>query len=111
MNQRWSFFSALGRLEGLPIVIVLLVLYGALMLSAPTVFLRWPPLIYMSFLETVPPELFVALGLTLVITAGEIDLSFPALIAFAWVAFSWRSSLAPVVGGRFCTCVCLAVEH
>ncbi len=33
--------------------------------------------IYMSFLQTVPPVLVCALGLTLVITAGEIDLSFP----------------------------------
>src|SRR5258708_6916381 len=108
MNQRWSFFSALGRLEGLPIVIVLLVLYGALMLSAPTVFLRWPPLIYMSFLETVPPELIVALGLTLVITAGEIDLSFPAVIAFAGLAFSWAYRLDPVWGAWFGIVLALA---
>src|SRR5262249_55566580 len=88
--------SSLGRVEGLPIIIVLLVLYAALIATAPTVFTQ--PLIYMSFLETVPPELIVALGLTLVITAGEIDLSFPAIIAFAGLAFTWGYKLDPVWG-------------
>ena len=45
--------------------------------------------IYMSFLQTVPPVLILALGLTLVITAGEMDLSFPAVVAFAGFAFAW----------------------
>jgi simple sugar transport system permease protein len=87
MKGRTALISVLGRVEGLPIAIVLLVLYGALMLAAPTVFTQ--PLIYMSFLETVPKELIVALGLTLVITAGEIDLSFPAIIAFSGFAYTW----------------------
>ncbi len=43
------------------------------------------------------------LGLTFVITAGEIDLSFPAIVAFsgfvfAWVFKNWDSPLAPWVG-------------
>jgi simple sugar transport system permease protein len=87
MKPRGSFFSSLGRIEGLPIIIVLVVLYATLIMSAPTVFLK--PGIYMSFLETVPPVLIVALGLTLVITAGEIDLSFPAVVALSGFAFSW----------------------
>jgi simple sugar transport system permease protein len=66
---------------------VLAVLYIVLILSAPTVFTKTG--IYMSFFETVPPVLIVGLGLTLVITAGEIDLSFPAVIAFSGLAFSW----------------------
>ncbi len=86
MKQRTSFFSSLGKIEGLPIAIVLVLLYGALILSAPNVFTK--PGIYMSFLETVPKSLIVGLGLTLVITAGEIDLSFPAVIAFSGWAFS-----------------------
>lgn len=82
-----SLLKFLGTLEGLPIALVLLVLYIVLILAAPTVFLH--SLIYMSFLETVPPTLIVALGLTLVITAGEIDLSFPAVVALSGFAFSW----------------------
>jgi simple sugar transport system permease protein len=64
------------RIEGLPIVAVLLALVGAFMLAAPEVFLGYR--IYMSFLASVPPLLVLALGLTLVIAAGEIDLSFPS---------------------------------
>ena len=72
------------RIEGLPIVAVLLVLVGAFMLAAPEVFLGYQ--IYMSFLATVPPLLVIAVALTLVIAAGEIDLSFPSVIALSgWV--------------------------
>jgi simple sugar transport system permease protein len=72
------------RFEGLPIVAVLLVLVVAFMIAAPEVFLGYR--IYMSFLSTVPPLLVLAVALTLVIAAGEIDLSFPSIIALAgWV--------------------------
>lgn len=87
MKQQRPFIAFLSHLEGLPIALVLLVLYIVLMIAAPTVFLQ--PLIYLSFLETVPPTLIAALGLTLVITAGEIDLSFPAVVALSGFAFSW----------------------
>ena len=66
---------------------VLVLLYGAFLITAPSVFTH--PLIYMSFLQTVPPLLVLGLGLTLVITAGEIDLSFPAVVALSGFAFSW----------------------
>jgi simple sugar transport system permease protein len=72
------------RIEGLPIVAVLLALVAAFMVAAPEVFLGYR--IYMSFLATVPPLLVLAVGLTLVIAAGEIDLSFPSIIALSgWV--------------------------
>jgi simple sugar transport system permease protein len=73
--------GGLARVEGLPIIAVWLALIGVFMASAPNVFLHWP--IYRSFLTTVPPVLLLALGLTLVIAAGEIDLSFPSVIAFS----------------------------
>ncbi len=87
MKPLGSFLSFLRRIEGLPIIIILVVLYIALILSAPTVFTK--PGIYMSFLGTIPKELIIALGLTLVITAGEIDLSFPAIVAFSGLAYTW----------------------
>ena len=101
MNQRKSPLAFLGRIEGLPVVGVLLLMYGAFLITAPEVFTH--PLIYMSFLQTVPPPLVLGLGLTLVITAGEIDLSFPAIVALAGFVFSWvfknfNSPLAPWLG-------------
>ena len=87
MNFFRSLFNFLRRLEGFAIAMVLLVLYIALIIAAPSVFTR--PLIYISFLETVPPTLIAALGLTLVITAGEIDLSFPAVVSLSGFALSW----------------------
>ena len=44
--------------------------------TAPQVFLQ--PFIYTTFLSTLPPLILLAVGLTFVIGAGEIDLSFPA---------------------------------
>jgi simple sugar transport system permease protein len=72
------------RIEGLPILAVLLTLVVAFMVAAPEVFLGYR--IYMSFLANVPPLLVLAVALTLVIAAGEIDLSFPSVIALSgWV--------------------------
>ena len=75
------------RLEGLPMFGVLVALYSFFILTAPDVFTGRR--IYMSFLQTVPPMLVLALGLTLVITAGEIDLSFASIVAFAGLCFAW----------------------
>jgi simple sugar transport system permease protein len=87
MKSRRSLWSFLGRIEGLPVVAVLLILYAAFVITAPTVFTH--PLIYMSFLQTVPPWLVLGLGLTLVITAGEIALSFPAVVALSGFIFAF----------------------
>jgi simple sugar transport system permease protein len=73
--------TGLRSIEGLPIIAVLLAMIGLFMLAAPQVFLGYR--IYLSFLTTVPPVLLLALGLTLVVAAGEIDLSFPSVIAFS----------------------------
>src|SRR5437870_3395333 len=76
--------SRLLETEGLPIMGVLLALVIVFMIAAPDVFLGYR--IYMSFLATVPPLLVLAAALTLVIAAGEIDLSFPSVIALSgWV--------------------------
>ena len=87
MKQARSFIKFLGKLEGLPIAIVLVVLVIVFMITAPDVFLKWR--IYMSFLQTVAPPLILGLGLTFIITAGEIDLSFPATVAFSGYVFTW----------------------
>ena len=54
--------------------------------TAPQVFLQ--PFIYTTFLSTLPPLILLAVGLTFVIGAGEIDLSFPAIIAFSGFVFA-----------------------
>lgn len=87
MKRAQSILRKLARLEGLPVAAVLAVLIVIFMISAPDVFLKWR--IYMSFLQTVAPPLILGLGLTFVITAGEIDLSFPAVVAFAGYVFTW----------------------
>jgi len=87
MKQVGSFLKFLGKVEGLPTAIVLLLVYLAFMRTAPEVFLKYR--IYMSFMQTVAPPLILGLGLTFVITAGEIDLSFPAVVAFSGFVFAW----------------------
>ena len=87
MKRTSSLLAFLGKIEGLPVAAVLVVLYGVFIITAPMVFTGYR--IYMSFLQTVPPVLVCALGLTLVITAGEIDLSFPAVVAFSGFIFAW----------------------
>ncbi len=101
-----SVLPRLARVEGLPIILVFVILVGFFMIASPQVFLGWP--IYLSFLTTVPPMLVLAIGLTLVVAAGEIDLSFPSTLAFAGFLFSvcetqlgdpWLGVLAALAGG------------
>jgi simple sugar transport system permease protein len=72
--------------EGLPILLVLLAIIAIFMNTAPRSFLGLR--IYMSFLATVPPPLILGLGLTLVIAAGEIDLSFPSVVKMSGITFA-----------------------
>lgn len=78
--------SVFQKLEGLPIILVFLLLLALFMYTAPQVFLS--PYIYMTFLSTLPPLVLLAIGLTFVIGAGEIDLSFPSIIAFSGFVFA-----------------------
>ncbi len=87
MKTLRSVLRTIGKIEGLPIAIVLMLLYFAFIQTSPNVFLK--PRIYMSFLQTVSPPLLLGLGLTFVIAAGEIDLSFPALVAFSGYVFTY----------------------
>ena len=97
---------SVSRVEGLPIIVVFVALIGCFIIATPEVFLSLP--IYLSFLTTVPPVLVLALGLTFVIAAGEIDLSFPSVIAFSGYLLAmlyrdhdmiWLAVLAAIAGG------------
>jgi len=98
--------SIFQRFEGLPIMIVFALLLTLFMYTAPTVFLQ--PFIYTTFLSTLPPLVLLAIGLTFVIGAGEIDLCFPAIIAFSGFVFAvlfkeynlgWISVVAGLASG------------
>src|SRR5271155_697970 len=85
MAQR-SDVSILQSFEALPIIVVFALLIGLFMYTAPEVFLA--PYIYTTFLSTLPPLILLATGLTFIIAAGEIDLCFPAIIAFSGFVFA-----------------------
>ena len=95
-----------SRIEGLPIMVVFALILGLFMGTAPGVFLA--PQIYTTLLSTAPPLILLAIGLTFVIGAGEIDLSFPAVIAFSGFIFAvlfkeyglgWGAVLGALVAG------------
>jgi simple sugar transport system permease protein len=98
MKKTSSRFGFLGKIEGLPIAMVLAILYVVFIFTAPTVFTGYR--IYMSFFQTVPPMLVLALGLTFIVTAGEMDLSFPAVVALSGFIFTWcfKNLNAPWLG-------------
>jgi simple sugar transport system permease protein len=50
--------------------------------------------IYLSYAQTVPYFAIVAMGLTMVIVAGDIDLSFPSIMALGMVGFvgTWEAT-------------------
>jgi simple sugar transport system permease protein len=87
MKELRPVLKFVGRIEGLGVAGVLVVLYGVFIATSPEVFTR--PRIYTSFMQTVSPQLIIAVGLTFVITAGEIDLSFPAVVALSGFAFAY----------------------
>ncbi|HWP62533.1 MAG TPA: ABC transporter permease [Candidatus Binatia bacterium] len=67
------------------ITVALLVLWGGFIVFAPETFLA--ERIYLSFAQTTPYFAITALALTMVIVAGDIDLSFPSIMALGMVGF------------------------
>ena len=66
------------------ILIVFIILWVVYLVGNPAVFFKFD--IYRSFLSTIPFIGIVALGATFIITLGDIDLSFPSVMAVtAWV--------------------------
>jgi simple sugar transport system permease protein len=105
-------YTMIQRVEGLPIILVFLVLLALFMYTAPEVFLA--PYIYTTFLSTLPPLVLLAIGLTFVIGAGEIDLCFPAIISFSGFIFAvlfkeydlgWIAVAAGLASGLLVGCI------
>lgn len=79
------FLSSNGTQLG--IIGVFVALWAVFIILAPRTFLS--PQIYRAFMSTVPFFGIIALPLTMAIIAGEIDLSFPAIMAIGMVAFAY----------------------
>lgn len=62
-------------------------LWITFIVSAPDTFLS--SRIYFAFMSTIPFFAIMAIPLTLVVIAGEMDLSFPSIMAMGMVAFSF----------------------
>jgi ribose/xylose/arabinose/galactoside ABC-type transport system permease subunit len=78
---RRFFFSNRASLGSLAVFLVMMAVFMA---ANPRVFTTWA--IYSSVLTTLPVAIFLVVPLVFVVTAGEIDLSFPATMGFtAWM--------------------------
>ena len=77
---------------------VLVVMMAIFIAANPHVFLEWN--IYRSVLTTLPVALFLVVPLVFVVTAGEIDLSFPSTMGFsAWMfALVVQAGFSPYLG-------------
>jgi simple sugar transport system permease protein len=64
---------------------VFLILWLIFIVSAPRTFLS--PLIYKAFMSSIPFFAIMAIPLTIVVIAGEMDLSFPSIMAIGMVSF------------------------
>ncbi len=87
-----KFFRRNGTQLGIFTVFVLL--WGIFIVSAPETFLS--PQIYYAFMSTIPFFAIVAMPLTITVIAGEIDLSFPAIMAIGMVAFLLAYDVTPI---------------
>jgi len=77
--RRWA--SQIG------ITVAFIALWLLFVYLAPSVF--GGERIYLSYAQTVPYFAIVAMALTMVIVAGDIDLSFPSIMALGMVGFVW----------------------
>ena len=64
--------------------------------SAPDTFLS--SRIYFAFMSTIPFFAIMAIPLTMVVIAGEMDLSFPSIMAMGMVAFSFVYNITEIIG-------------
>jgi ribose/xylose/arabinose/galactoside ABC-type transport system permease subunit len=86
--------SALGRFLRrfslqIGIVGVAAFIWLLFLMGSPRTFLAAD--IYVAFMSTTPFFALIAIPLTLVVITGEIDLSFPSIMAFGMTAFDWSS--------------------
>lgn len=76
------------------VTLLLLVLWGAFALASPVSF--GSARLYRSFMSTIPVTTVLTLGMTLLIVAGEMDMSFPSVSAAAAFVFAWAYAKAGI---------------
>jgi len=88
------------------IVVVALFIWILFVIGSPRTFLSGN--IYVAFMSTTPYFALIAIPLTLVVITGEIDLSFPAVMAFGMTIFTlvftvthsvWLGFIGCILGG------------
>lgn len=86
-RQQKSSLSRFLRQYGtqMGILTVFVLMWLSFIISAPKTFLA--PQIYLAFMSTIPFFAIIALPLTMLVIAGEMDLSFPSIMAIGMVAF------------------------
>ena len=89
-SRRSAFLATWASQIG--ITVAFMVLWIAFVILAPRTFLQAP--IYQSFAQTTPFFAIMAMPLTMVIVAGDIDLSFPATMSLGMVGFvgAWQAT-------------------
>lgn len=80
------------------ISVAFVVLWATFVILAPRTFLNIP--IYQSFAQTTPYFAIIAMTLTMVIVAGDMDLSFPATMSLGMVGFvaAWQATGSVALG-------------
>lgn len=69
------------------ITLLLAGLLGLFTIASPSSFLGWS--MYESFLSTIPFFAIPAVGMTLVVACGEMDMCFPSTMAVSGFTFAW----------------------
>src|SRR5512143_686279 len=90
--------SGFARANGaqLGILGVFFALWIIFIVSAPGTFLS--SRIYFAFMSTIPFFAIMAIPLTMIVIAGEMDLSFPSIMGMGMVAFSSVYNWTPSIG-------------
>jgi ribose/xylose/arabinose/galactoside ABC-type transport system permease subunit len=98
--QQRSWFSGFVKRNrrALSALAVFIAILGFFIIASPKVFLN--PIAYTSIFTSLPITIILTIPLVFVITAGEIDLSFPSVIGLSAWAFAWcvQVGAGPVVG-------------
>lgn len=92
-RRRLGGLGQIARRFGLQIgiVAVALIVWLLFLIGSPRTFLSYP--IYNAFMSTTPYFALMAIPLTLVVITGEIDLSFPSIMAWGMVVYALTFSL------------------
>ncbi len=75
---------------------VFITLWIIFIVSAPITFLA--PQIYSAFMASIPFFAIMAIPLTIIVIAGEMDLSFPSIMAMGMVSFSFVYNWTAFIG-------------